>query len=70
MGENHIYVFGGRSEGDEFFDTIERFNIDLNLWNMLQIKLPKKLCNLFAFPFFINNQDNIVVLGGLKKTSE
>jgi Kelch motif len=70
IGETHIYVFGGRSEGDEFFDSIERYNVELDLWNMLTVKLPRKLCNLFAFSFTANSQDNILVMGGLKKSHE
>ena len=35
VGTTHIFVFGGRSEGDAFYDSIERLNIDLNLWNLL-----------------------------------
>lgn len=67
LGENHLYVFGGRSELDEYFDSIERYNIDLNLWNMLHISLPEKLTNMFAFSFNINDEDNILIFGGLKK---
>jgi len=37
IGKNHIFVFGGRNEGNNFFDSIERFNIELNLWNLLKI---------------------------------
>ena len=70
IGDTHIYVFGGRSDGSEFYDSIERYNVDLGLWNMLTYTLPKKLCNLFAFPFSTNNSDNIVVLGGIKKADE
>lgn len=70
LGENHIYVFGGRSEGDEFYETIERYNLDLNLWNMLHIKLPNKLSNLFAFHFSNNNEDNIIIFGGVKKVEQ
>ena len=36
IGMNHVFVFGGRNEGT-FYDTVERFNIELNLWNMLKI---------------------------------
>ncbi len=64
IGNNHIFVFGGRNESDTFYDTVERLNIELNLWNLLKIQLPKKLCNIMAFTF---NESNIVILGGLKK---
>lgn len=48
---NYVYVFGGRThvENDDFLCSIERLNIDLNLWNYVKIKLPTPLCNLFAF---------------------
>lgn len=36
IGLNHIFVFGGRNEVG-FYDTVERFNIELNLWNLLKI---------------------------------
>jgi N-acetylneuraminic acid mutarotase len=66
LGSNFIYVFGGRSEGDEFYDSIERYSIDMNIWTTLDFKLPKKLSNLYAFPFLNGNQENIVVLGGIR----
>lgn len=64
IGSNHIFVFGGRNESDTFYDTVERLNIELNLWNLLKIKLPRKLCNVMAFTF---DENNIIILGGLKK---
>lgn len=65
IGKNHIFVFGGRNEqSDVFYDTVERLNIELNLWNLLKIQLPRKLCNVMAFTF---NEDNIIIMGGLKK---
>lgn len=64
IGTNHIFVFGGRNETDVFYDSVERLNIELNLWNLLKVKLPRKLCNVMAFTF---DQDYIVILGGLKK---
>ena len=64
IGKNHIFVFGGRSESDVFYETVERFNIELNLWNLLKIQLPKKLCNVFAFTF---DEQNIIIMGGLRK---
>ena len=63
MGENHIYVFGGRDDVDTFYDSVERYNIKLNLWNELNIRMPQKLCNLFAFRI---SEDNIILMGGLR----
>jgi N-acetylneuraminic acid mutarotase len=40
MSDNYIFVFGGRSDGDEMYESIERYNIDINTWNMLEIRLP------------------------------
>ena len=58
-------MFGGRGVDDkaEYFDTIEKLDPDLDLWSFIKIKLPRKLCNLFAFPV---KKDYIMVLGGLK----
>ena len=68
IGKNHIFVFGGRNEAsDVFYDSVERLNIELNLWNLLKIQLPRKLCNVLAFTF---NSDSIIIMGGLKKYQE
>ncbi len=63
VGTNHIFVFGGRNE-DTFYDSVERLNIELNLWNLLIIKMPVRICNTFAFMF---SEENIILMGGLKK---
>lgn len=64
--QQYLYVFGGRSSEAraDFFDSIEKFNIDLNLWSFFKIRLPEKLCNIFAFTV---KKDYIMVLGGLKR---
>lgn len=64
-GQRYIYVFGGRSQGEEFYDTIERYNVDLNLWSVLRVTMPVGLCNLHCFTFL--KEDRIVILGGLKR---
>jgi N-acetylneuraminic acid mutarotase len=66
-GSSYIYAFGGRSQGEEFYDTIERYNVELNLWSVLRVTLPVALCNLYCFTFL--KEDRIVILGGLKKRS-
>ena len=50
--KQYIYVFGGRSSDSKvgFYDSIERCTFDLNLWSFIKVKLPQKLCNLYAFP--------------------
>ena len=63
---HHLYVFGGRGEGDEFHDTVERYSCDLDFWNMLEIRLPRKLCNHFVFPFNSGVTDNFIVFGGVR----
>jgi N-acetylneuraminic acid mutarotase len=45
---------------------VERLNIELNLWNLLKILLPEKLCNVFAFTY---NEENIIIMGGLRQFS-
>lgn len=64
--KQYVYVFGGRSADAraDFYDSIERFNVDLNLWSFFKIRLPEKLCNLYAFTV---KKDYIMVLGGLKR---
>lgn len=64
-GQRFIYVFGGRSQGEEFYDTIERYNVELNIWSVLRVTMPIGLCNLYCFTFL--KEDRIVILGGLKK---
>ena len=64
--KQYVYVFGGRGADvrADFYDSIERLNTDLNLWSYIKIRLPEKLCNLYAFTV---KQDYILVLGGLKR---
>ena len=66
FGNQYVYVFGGRSADAkaDFYDSIERFNVDLNLWGYFKINLPEKLCNLYAFTV---KKDYIMVMGGLKR---
>ena len=66
-GPKHIYLFGGLSEEDEFLDSVERYNIQLGIWTVLDIKMPQKVTNNFAFSF---NPDYIVILGGMLKKPE
>lgn len=63
---NHVYVFGGRGEGDEFHDSVERYSCDMDFWNILEIKLPKSLCNHFVFPFTNGVTDSFIVFGGVR----
>ena len=66
--KQYVYVFGGRSADAraDFYDSIERLNTDLNLWSFIKIRLPEKLCNLYAFTV---KKDYILILGGLKRIS-
>ena len=68
FGHNYVYVFGGRGTDPkaDFYDSIERLNTDLNLWSFVKVRLPSKLCNLYAFPV---KNDYILILGGLKKVT-
>jgi N-acetylneuraminic acid mutarotase len=59
---NTVYVFGGRDGRQTyFFDTVERYNADLNMWTFLEIRMPLPLSNTFAFPI---KKDYILILGG------
>lgn len=68
VDHQHVYVFGGRSADPhaDFFETIERLNVDLNLWSFLKVKLPTGLTNLFAFQV---KKDYILVLGGITRVA-
>jgi N-acetylneuraminic acid mutarotase len=58
----HLYVFGGRDAcTDLCYDSVEKFNLDLNMWNILTIRLPVALTNMFAFPI---KTESIIVFGG------
>ena len=48
-------------------DTIERYNTQLSIWTQLQIRLPQRISNNFAFSF---NAEYIVLLGGMLKKDE
>jgi N-acetylneuraminic acid mutarotase len=64
-----IYVFGGRTlkgQGEEYSDMIEKYNIELNIWSEISVRMPNGLCNMFCFTF--GSEERIVILGGMKKT--
>jgi N-acetylneuraminic acid mutarotase len=62
-GPKYIYLFGGLDKRD-FLDSIERFNLTLDIWTVLKIKLPTRLSNLYSFNM---NGDFIMIMGGMKK---
>ena len=66
-GPKHLYLFGGLSAEDEFLDSIERYNVQLGIWTILDVKMPQKITNNFAFSF---NPEYIVILGGMLKKDE
>ena len=64
-GSKHLYLFGGMDvEKNEFTDIIERYNQELELWTVLQIKLPLKISNCYSFSF---NSNYILIMGGITK---
>ena len=69
FNEIQVYVFGGRDANPEceYFNSIERLSTDVDIWSHLKIKMPHKLCNLFAFPV---SNDYICLFGGLAKDQE
>lgn len=66
-GPKHIYLFGGMSGEDEILNVIERYNMQLKIWTVLEIQLPCRIANSFAFSF---SPDYIIILGGLLKKQE
>jgi hypothetical protein len=60
-------LFGGLSAEDEFLDSIERYNVQLKIWTIMDVKMPMKVSNHYSFCF---NPNYIIILGGLMKKSE
>ena len=65
-GSKYIYLFGGLDKKD-FLDTIERFNLQLEIWTVLKVRMPNKIANLFSFSL---NGEYIIIMGGMKKKQE
>jgi hypothetical protein len=64
-GKKYIYLFGGLDvEKNEFTDTIERYNTQLEIWTTINIRMPYKISNSFAFSF---SEDSILIMGGITK---
>lgn len=38
-GNKYLYLFGGLDKRD-FLDSIERFNLSLDIWTVMKIKMP------------------------------
>jgi Galactose oxidase, central domain len=62
-GSKYIYLFGGLDK-KEFLDTIERFNLSLDIWTVLKVRMPNKMANMFSHSL---NSEYIVIMGGMKK---
>ena len=62
-GSNYIYTLGGL-DGEEFLDSIERYNSKLDIWTEVNVRLPSPMANLFAYSL---NDNHIIILGGMKK---
>jgi len=60
--ENYVYCFGGQS-AEGFLNSIERYNVDLNVWSLLEVSLPDLITNATALQISSNH---IMLLGGLK----
>ena len=48
-------------------DSVERYNTQLGIWTILDVKMPQKITNNYAFSF---NQDYIVILGGMLRKDD
>lgn len=68
VGKKYTYVFGGRNE-TELLASIERYNADYNIWNLLNLLLPCAVSNLYAIPL-PHNSHNILIIGGLKEVEK
>ena len=65
-GDRYVYLFGGLDK-KEFIDKIERFNMELDIWTILKVKMPEKMANMMAFAI---NNEYIMIMGGMKKKQE
>ncbi|CDW86358.1 kelch motif family protein [Stylonychia lemnae] len=65
-GNKFLYLFGGLDKRD-FLDSIERFNLTLDIWTVMKIKMPQRMANFFSFSL---NKDYILIMGGMKKKQE
>ena len=65
LNGTHVYTFGGIGNND-YLSSIERFNINLDIWSELKVKLPWKLSNSYAWSV---NQNEIIILGGMRPTT-
>jgi hypothetical protein len=64
-GEKYVYLFGGLDVlKNEFTDSIERYNSQLSIWTILNVKLPNRIANLFTFSL---NPNMILIMGGIVK---
>lgn len=61
MNNEHIYVFGGLN-GYETTNTIEQYNIVLDKWTLMYIKLPLKIAKLGAISL---DRNSILIAGGI-----
>lgn len=68
VGKKYTYVFGGRNE-TQLLSSIERYNGDYNIWNLLNLVLPSAVSNLYAIPL-PHNSHNILIIGGLKEAEK
>ena len=66
-GPRHVYVFGGVDGEEIFLDSIERYNVELDIWYTLKVSLRTPLSNLFSFCL---NSTHIVLLGGMKRIDQ
>lgn len=59
--DDYIYAFGGQRSKDRYLDSIERYNIKENKWEMLEAKLPKACASQTAI---VIGEDSVVLIGG------
>lgn len=55
-----IYVFGGRSN-ESFLDSIEKYSIFFNQWEIINFILPQPISH---FSFTQTNSNSVVIIGG------
>ena len=67
--EQFIYVMGGITSKNALnTDSIEFFDIKKEKWNILELRMPKKLCG--SSLHYLNDTEEILVVGGSNNTKK
>ena len=66
INEKFLYIFGGVDPKSKLMNSIERYNIDMNVWNIMRFKLPDPISNCIGACLSTNI---ICIFGGIRRIS-